>query len=151
MFDDGAIKVEALLCFNIYAANLAMTRFYKPYLEPFGLTYPQFLVLLVLNRNDKQGVGDLSAQLQLDTGTLSPLLKRLETRNLIKRTRYPNDERRVVVELTDPGRKMAAEAAQIPQRMANLVSQNFHQIESSTLALRELRKVLANVDPQLPA
>jgi MarR family transcriptional regulator, organic hydroperoxide resistance regulator len=151
MFDNGAIKPEALLCFNIYAANLAMTRFYKPYLEPFCLTYPQFLVLLVLNRNDKQGVGDLSAQLQLDTGTLSPLLKRMETSKLIKRTRHTHDERRVIVELTEPGRKMAAEAAQIPLRMADLVSQNFHEIESSTLALRELRKVLGNIDPQLPA
>jgi MarR family transcriptional regulator, organic hydroperoxide resistance regulator len=151
MFDNGAIKTEALLCFNLYAANLAMTRFYKSYLEPFGLTYPQFLVLLVLNRNDKQGVGDLSAQLQLDTGTLSPLLKRMETNRLIKRTRHTHDERRVIVELTGPGRKMAAEVTQIPQRMANLVSQNFHEVESSTLALRELRKVLGNIDPQLPA
>ena len=151
MFDNGAIKTEAMLCFNLYAASLAMTRFYKPFLEPLGLTYPQYLVLLSLNQEDRQGVSKLSDELQLDTGTLSPLLKRMEASQFIKRHRQADDERRVLVELTELGREVAAKAARIPQCIAQSLGPNFEEIEPSRLLLAKLRKVLAKTVPPVLA
>ena len=147
MFDNGAIKTEAMLCFNLYAASLAMTRFYKPFLEPLGLTYPQYLVLLRLKEEDKQSVSKLSDELHLDSGTLSPLLKRMEANQLIRRHRQTDDERRVVVELTQMGHEVAAKAVRIPQCIAQSLSPDFEEIGPSTSLLAKLRKVLAKTAP----
>lgn len=97
------IPLEDQLCFAIYSAGIAIQRAYKPLLDGLGLTYPQYLVLNVLWRSDAQTVGGVAQQLALESSTLTPLLKRLETAGLVRRTRNPANERQVVVALTKEG------------------------------------------------
>jgi DNA-binding MarR family transcriptional regulator len=91
------------LCFALYAASNHMTRLFVPFLKKLGVTYPQYLVLVVLWERGAQGVGELAAALQMDLGTLSPMLKRLEAKELVTRRRQAKDERRVLVDLTPKG------------------------------------------------
>src|ERR1700693_3700709 len=91
------------LCFALYAASNHMTRLFVPFLQKLGVTYPQYLVLVVLWERGPQGVGDLASMLRMDFGTLSPMLKRIESKGLITRQRSPSDERRVLVALTSKG------------------------------------------------
>jgi DNA-binding MarR family transcriptional regulator len=102
--------LEDQLCFAIYSAGMAIQRGYKPLLDNLGLTYPQYLVLNVLWAEDHQMVGQLGDRLALESSTLTPLLKRLEAAGLIQRTRNPENERQVIVALTDDGRAMQAKA-----------------------------------------
>ncbi len=95
--------LDSHLCFALYAASNHMTRLFAPFLEDLGVTYPQYLVLVVLWERGPQGVGDLAALLRMDFGTLSPMLKRLETKGLLTRRRQAADERRVLIELTPKG------------------------------------------------
>ena len=111
---DAALQLDNQLCFALYSASLAMTKVYKPLLAPLGLTYPQYLVLLVLWEKDGLMVSELGERLYLDSGTLTPLLKRLETSGLVARLRDVADERRVHITLTPAGRKLKALAAKIP-------------------------------------
>ena len=111
---DQALLLDNQLCFALYSASLAMTRLYKPLLEELGLTYPQYLALLVLWERDGLMVSELGERLFLDSGTLTPLLKRLETAGLIARIRDTADERRVHITLTAAGRKLKTRAAGIP-------------------------------------
>ncbi|MBQ1073036.1 MarR family transcriptional regulator [Micromonospora sp. C31] len=107
------------VCFALYAASRALTDVYRPVLDEFGLTYPQYLVLLVLwERDDAPTVSELGAALRLDSGTLSPLLKRLEGAGLVVRTRSARDERRVEVGLTGDGRALRHRMAEVPLRVA---------------------------------
>lgn len=108
------LHLENQLCFALYSASLAMTKLYKPLLEALGLTYPQYLVMLVLWEEDGLNVSDIGERLFLDSGTLTPLLKRLETAGFVQRTRDPKDERRVGITLTDTGRALSSEAAKLP-------------------------------------
>lgn len=103
-----------MICFSLYAANHAMQRVYAPLLSDLGLTYPQYLVLLSLWQAEDQTVGTLGRALQLDSNTLTPLLKRLEAQGLVSRSRDPVDERQVRIALTDEGRAMQDRAAHIP-------------------------------------
>lgn len=105
--------LDEQLCFALYAASRAMTGRYRPLLDELGLTYPQYLVLLVLWEQGDSPVTAIGQALQLETGTLSPLLKRLETAGMITRTRQAGDERSVLVALTDSGRALEAEAAAV--------------------------------------
>src|SRR5690606_14147124 len=98
------------LCFPLYAASRAMTAVYRPKLERLGLTYPQYLVMLALWERDARSVGELGTALDLDSGTLSPLLKRLEATGYVERRRAAADERRVDIVLTERGRAVRAEA-----------------------------------------
>lgn len=102
------------LCFSLYAASLAMTKQYKPLLEALDLTYPQYLVMLVLWERDDLSVSMLGERLSLDSGTLTPLLKRMESAGLLMRQRSSADERRVHVCLSEAGRQLQARAAHIP-------------------------------------
>ena len=102
------------LCFALYSTSLAMTRVYKPLLDDIGLTYPQYLAMLVLWEEDGLMVSALGERLYLDSGTLTPLLKRLESSGLIARIRAVEDERRVHITLTAAGRKLKGRAAKIP-------------------------------------
>ena len=111
---DELLKLDNQLCFAMYSASLAMTRLYKPLLEKLGLTYPQYLVLLVLWERDGLAVSDIGERLFLDSGTLTPLLKRLEAQGLVDRSRDPQDERRVVIRLTAAARALKEQAAGIP-------------------------------------
>lgn len=112
--DAGALALDNQLCFAVYAASHAFARTYRPLLEPLGLTYPQYLVMLVLWERDGIGVKAIGNRLGLDSGTLTPLLKRLAAAGLVSRARDGDDERQVRVTLTDTGRALRAQAAGLP-------------------------------------
>ena len=115
---DQVLKLENQLCFSLYSASLAMTKLYKPMLAKLGLTYPQYLVMLVLWEDDGLMVSKIGERLYLDSGTLTPLLKRLEAGGFISRLRDAKDERRVSVKLTATGLALKADAASIPACIA---------------------------------
>ncbi|MEV4202393.1 MarR family winged helix-turn-helix transcriptional regulator [Micromonospora globbae] len=118
MTDDLVLRRQ--VCFALYAASRALTDVYRPLLDAVGLTYPQYLVLLVLWERDgaAPAVSEIGAELRLDSGTLSPLLKRLEEAGFVRRRRSTRDERRVEVELTDAGRALRDRVADVPARVA---------------------------------
>ncbi|MET8307702.1 MarR family transcriptional regulator [Micromonospora sp. NPDC005173] len=118
MTDDLVLRRQ--VCFALYAASRALTDVYRPILDGFGLTYPQYLVLLVLweRPDDAPTVSELGAELRLDSGTLSPLLKRLEGAGLVVRRRSARDERRVEVGLTEQGRALRQQLCDVPLRIA---------------------------------
>ena len=111
---DAMLRLDKQLCFALYSASLAMTRLYKPLLDALGMTYPQYLVMLVLWEQDGLSVSELGERLLLDSGTLTPLLKRMESSGLLTRQRDAHDERRVYIRLSPAGREMKARAASIP-------------------------------------
>ena len=129
------LKLENQLCFPLYAASRAITRAYKPLLDPLGLTYPQYLTLMSLWEHGDQSVSELGACLMLDSGTLTPLLKKLEVKGLIVRQRDTQDERRVVAKLTQRGRALEQQAAEIPAKMGE-------SIPMSTAEVAKLRAML---------
>ncbi|MFM1723191.1 MULTISPECIES: MarR family winged helix-turn-helix transcriptional regulator [Rhodococcus] len=116
MTDDLALDRQ--VCFALYSASRATTAAYRTLLADLGITYPQYLVMLVLWERDGRGVQEICHALQLDTGTLSPLLKRLESAGLLERRRLGGDERRVTVVLTDAGTALRERASDIPARLA---------------------------------
>lgn len=119
MAKHAQLELDNQLCFPLYAASRAMTRAYLPLLEPFDLTYPQYLTMLaVWSGPEAQTVGELGARLRLDSGTLTPLLKRLEARGLVERHRDPDDERRVLVSATAEGSALQDELADVPLSLA---------------------------------
>ena len=107
------LRLNDQLCFSVYAAVHAMTKAYRPLLSKLGLTYPQYLVLLVLWERDGQTVSELGGQLRLDSGTLTPLLKRMEAADFVSRTRRSADERQVEIGLTPAGRALRGLAADV--------------------------------------
>lgn len=111
---DHMLRLDNQLCFAIYSASLAMTRLYKPLLDQLELTYPQYLVMLVLWEQDGLMVSELGQRLSLDSGTLTPLLKRLEASGYVSRIRDVKDERRVHITLTTAGRRLKTRAAKVP-------------------------------------
>ena len=111
---NAMLELDNQLCFALYSTSLAMTRVYKPLLDELGLTYPQYLAMLVLWERDGLMVSELGERLYLDSGTLTPLLKRLEASGLITRIRAVEDERRVHITLSALGRKLKTRAAKIP-------------------------------------
>lgn len=112
-----ALALSRQVCFALYSASRETTAAYRSMLDRLGVTYPQYLVLLVLWEQDGRGVHDICEALNLDTGTVSPLLKRLESMGLIKRERLTTDERRVQIHLTDAGSALKAQAADIPAQL----------------------------------
>ncbi|WP_319804471.1 MarR family winged helix-turn-helix transcriptional regulator [Nocardioides malaquae] len=116
--DFPQLALDQQICLPLYATSRALTRRYHSLLAEHGLTYPQYLTLLALWDSDGPvGVGDLGQRLHLDSGTLTPLLKRLEAAGLVTRTRDDVDERRVLVALTDAGRQMRTRVADVPARL----------------------------------
>lgn len=109
-----AMKLENQLCFPLYAAARRVTALYTPHLKPLGLTYTQYIVMLVLWERDGLTVGEICDKLMLDSGTLSPLLKKLEGKGLLERRRSPRDDRVVVINLTEKGKALQEKAAQVP-------------------------------------
>lgn len=112
------LRLDNQLCFALYAASGLVTRAYRPLLEPLGLTYPQYLVMLVLWEHAPRTVSELGEALDLDSGTLTPLLKRMEAAGLVGRTRDPADERRVQVSLTPAGVALRERAKEVPIALA---------------------------------
>ena len=113
----GPMRLDDHLCYSIYSAGIAIQRAYKPVLDELGLTYPQYLVMNVLWHEDGQTVGRIAERLALESSTLTPLLKRLESAGLIARTRNPQDERQVIVELAKAGLALQPRARCIAERM----------------------------------
>lgn len=140
--DIDMLQLSQQLCFALYSTSHSFTRAYKPLLEPLGLTYPQYLVMLVLWEVDGVTVKEIGAKLQLDSGTLTPLLKRLDAAGLITRSRDSGDERQVRVALTDAGRTLRARAEGIPKRLGEVIGAPLDEI----IALRErLNAIRANM------
>lgn len=110
-------RLDGQLCFALYSAANLTTRLYRPLLEPLGITYPQYLALMALWERAPRSVGELGEALGLDSGTLTPLLKRLEAGGFVTRTRDARDERRVLVGLTPAGADLRARAAAIPETL----------------------------------
>ena len=137
-----ALLLDNQLCFALYSASLAMTKLYKSLLEALGLTYPQYLVMLVLWERDGLMVSELGERLFLDSGTLTPLLKRLEASGLIARIRDVQDERRVHITLTQTGRALKAEAAQIPACILKASQCTLPDIVALTQQVQTLRSHL---------
>lgn len=136
------LKLDHQLCFALYSSSLAMTKLYKPLLDPLELTYPQYLAMLVLWEGDAITVSELGQRLQLDSGTLTPLLKRLETNGLLRRERDRADERRVLLHLTSAGRALKARAAKVPPQVACAAGCSLDELAALTQRLKQLRDQL---------
>ena len=139
---DQWLSLDSQLCFALYSSSLAMTKLYKPLLAPLGLTYPQYLVLLVLWEQDGPSVSALGERLSLDSGTLTPLLKRMEQAGLLVRQRDVQDERRVRVLLTREGRALKAPARKIPESLACASACSLDELHALTQRLHALRDQL---------
>jgi DNA-binding MarR family transcriptional regulator len=135
-------QLDHQLCFALYSASLAMTKLYKPLLEPLGLTYPQYLALLVLWERDGLGVSELGERLFLDSGTLTPLLKRMEASGWLSRARAADDERRVLVHLSAEGRALKRRAAAVPRELAAATGCSADELVGLTRRLQQLRTQL---------
>lgn len=140
---DPALLLDNQLCFALYSASLAMTKLYKPLLEDLGLTYPQYLVMLVLWERDGLTVSDIGERLSLDSGTLTPLLKRLEASGLVSRLRDAQDERRVRITLSAAGRRLQSRAARIPGCIMSVSQCSIPDLISLTRQVQALRQRLA--------
>ena len=136
-------RLDNQLCFALYSSSLMMTKLYKPVLGSLGLTYPQYLVLLVLWETDGVAVGELGTRLFLDSGTLTPLLKRMEAAGLLGRERATGDERRVIVTLTAAGRALRRKAEGVPHAVACATGCKLAEITELTAQLQSLRGNMA--------
>jgi DNA-binding MarR family transcriptional regulator len=130
--------VDEMVCFSLYAATRATTQAYRSLLEPWSLTYPQYLVLILLWEGDNRAVRDLGERLELDSGTLSPLLRRMEQAGFLKRARSAQDERVVIVSLTERGRALKNDLAHVPSCIADGSGLSLGQARELTDALHRL-------------
>ncbi|MBC7681609.1 MAG: MarR family transcriptional regulator [Ferruginibacter sp.] len=136
---DQSLQLDNQLCFALYSASLAMTKLYKPLLKTLGMTYPQYLAMLVLWERDGLMVSELGDRLSLDSGTLTPLLKRMEVAGWISRQRDVQDERRVFITLTPAGRSLKTEAAKVPPCILSATQCSIPEILSLTQQVQALR------------
>ncbi|WP_413709963.1 MarR family winged helix-turn-helix transcriptional regulator [Rhizobium sp. Rhizsp82] len=140
MSDD--LKLENFICFAMYTANHAMNRVYKPLLDELGLTYPQYLVMVALWEEDRQTVGGIGDKLFLESSTLTPLLKRLEAAGLIRRERSKEDERVVVIRLSDEGKALKTKAATVPNCIVDATGSEFDRLKRLRAEIIALRDAL---------
>ena len=147
--------LEELVCFAVYSAGHAFNRVYQPLLEQIGLTYPQYLVMIALWSKDDQTVSELGERLFLESSTLTPLLKRLETTGYINRTRDPADERHVRIRLTGTGRALQKKAREIPRcilEAAGLSLADLRRLQRQITAIRQnLLKYVSGREPTIAA
>jgi len=141
-----APRLNHQVCFALYSASKAATAVYRPVLDSLGLTYPQYLVMLVLWEEEPRTVRELGTALGLDSGTLSPLLKRLEALGLVERRRSVEDERRVEVHLSDAGRVLSEGAAAVPKRLADAAGLSAGELEQLHGTLLRLTAALQEAD-----
>ena len=144
------LKLDNQLCFRLYAASRLVTQAYHPYLTELGLTYPQYLVLLVLWEQDRQPVNDLAKRLHLETNTVTPLLQRMEQQGLVVRKRSKEDGRQVIVSLTETGRELEQRAAGIPEKLGSRLACNHinpQMIPELFAALDDMIRKLEDGDP----
>jgi len=144
---DDPLELERQVCFALSVAARSVVGLYRPLLEPMGLTHPQYLVMLALWQHAPLSVRDLSRLLQLDPGTLSPLLKRLETVGYVDRQRDPSDERSLAVTLTAQGRALRSEAEKIPPAIVTRLGMPMEELEALHAALT---RVIAAAHPSIP-
>lgn len=128
------LRLANQICFPIYVASRLFVREYQPYLDELGITYPQYLALMVLWEADQLTVGEIAERLLLNTNTVTPLLKRMEAQGLVARQRSGDDERRVLIGLTEQGRQLQAAAATIPERFVS-------RLLSDAMSLEELQRL----------
>jgi DNA-binding MarR family transcriptional regulator len=140
--NDAALLLENQLCFALYSTSLAMSKVYRKLLAGMGLTYPQYLVMLVLWAQDEVTVSAIGEQLFLDSATLTPLLKRLEAAGLVSRARAAQDERQVIVSLTDQGRQLKHRAKAIPPGVGKALGCNASEAGAMIKRLDALRAAL---------
>jgi DNA-binding MarR family transcriptional regulator len=139
----GTLLLDDQLCFALYAASRAVTQRYRPLLERVGITYPQYLVMLVLWEQGPTTVKGLADALQLDYGTLSPLLKRLAAAGYVERRRRTDDERSVEITLTESGRELKKQVGEIPQVIVDAYNLDADDFVSLRATLRELAESVA--------
>ncbi len=137
------LSLDQHLCYALYSANLVIGRAYKPLLDAMEITYPQYLVLQVLWEKDNQPVGAIADRLLLESSTLTPLLKRLETSGVVERTRNPEDERQVLVRLTDKGRALKMQSVCLAERLLETSGLSIDQIEEMTGRVQAIRDSIA--------
>ncbi|MFY0731427.1 MarR family winged helix-turn-helix transcriptional regulator [Pseudomonas sp. NFX15] len=143
MADDcDHLLLDNQVCFALHSTSLMMTKVYKPLLQALGLTYPQYLAMMVLWERDGLTVGEISTRLMTDPGSLTPLLKRLEAEGLLSRTRSREDERVVIVELTEQGRALRDKARDIPQCILGASGMTLERLQHLQAELQALRSSL---------
>lgn len=128
------LKLKNQVCFPLYATSRIITKLYQPYLTELEITYPQYLVLMVLWENDHRNVSDICSCLLLETSTLTPLLKRLESKGFIRRTRSATDERSIIIELSGKGKQAKETASSIPMKI-------FESIKSDKISIEDILHV----------
>ncbi len=141
---DASLLLDNQLCFALYSTSLAMTKLYKPLLAELGLTYPQYLVMLILWEQDDVTVSALGERLFLDSGTLTPLLKRLEAADLLVRNRSAQDERRVQISLTATGNALKTLAAKVPACVVKAAHCPVPELVALTQSIQALRQQISN-------
>ncbi|MHC1783756.1 MAG: MarR family winged helix-turn-helix transcriptional regulator [Anaerolineaceae bacterium] len=142
------LKLENQLCFPVYAASRLIIREYQPHLDKLGITYPQYLVLMVLWETDGISVNEITQKLILNTNTVTPLLKRMESQGLITRQRSEDDERKVIIKLTPKGIQLRVEAASIPEKLASSLisdSMNVEDLKDLKFKLNSLVNYLSEI------
>jgi DNA-binding MarR family transcriptional regulator len=141
---DSILSLDGQLCFALYSAGLAMNKVYRRLLKDLGLTYPQYLVMLVLWEGDKITVSEIGQRLFLDSATLTPLLKRIESAKLVQRARAAADERQVIVSLTARGRKLREQAVKLPSQV--LCAANYDSSHGAADLIDKLRALRLSLE-----
>jgi DNA-binding MarR family transcriptional regulator len=140
------LKLENQLCFRLYTVSRLVIQAYRPYLEPLGITYPQYLVLMLLWEEDKQLVNNIAHRLFLETNTVTPLIQRMEKQGLVKRQRGKEDKRQQIVTLTDSGRQMEEKAyALIPEGMRREMSACPFNVDDYTRLAHDLDTIITTM------
>ena len=140
--DNEQLKLENQLCFRLYSAARLTMGAYHPYLDPLGITYPQYLVLLVLWEQDKQPVCDIGKRLLLDTNTITPLLQRMEKTGLIVRTRGTEDTRQRIVSLTPKGKELREQMVNIPDCLSDKITDKIGSVDEIVAMIPTLDKLI---------
>jgi MarR family transcriptional regulator, organic hydroperoxide resistance regulator len=148
---DQVLLLDSQLCFLVYRLHRALNERYRPVLGELGLTYPQYLVMLVLWETDGLTVGDLGARLHLDSGTLSPLLKRMAAAGLVTRTRSAEDERSVRISLTVAGRELRAHATKVPAWIGSCIADSMAEYTRVRGTLAEVLHRVETAEPVVAA
>jgi MarR family transcriptional regulator, organic hydroperoxide resistance regulator len=143
-------KLDELLCYSLYSASMAINRTYKPLLDELGITYPQYLVLNVLWEEDGQTVGSIAERLALESSTVTPLIKRLETASLVTRARRVDDERRVLVSLTRHGRELRDKSGCLSEALLAKSAMQPKELIALTQEVKRLRDALMHADVKSP-
>lgn len=140
------LKLKNQVCFPLYAASRLLTRAYQPYLEKLGITYPQYLVLMILWEYEELSVTEISSKLFLNTNTLTPLLKRMEKQGILIRKRATDDERIVKVKLSDEGINLRLEAEEIPLKLGDLLTDEEQSLDDLMKLKSSLHKLIEKLE-----